>query len=49
MLARSEAKQPLLMAALLAGAVLGFFVHAVLLVVGAGLVGALLGGENDNG
>lgn len=48
-LARSEAKQPLLMVMLLAGAVLGFFVHAVLLVVGAGLVGALLGGESDHG
>ncbi len=48
-LARSEAKQPLLMVALLAGAVLGFFVHAVLLVVGAGLVGALLGAESDHG
>jgi len=48
-LGRSEAKHPLLIVMLLAGAVLGFFVHAAMLVVGAGLVGALLGGERDNG
>lgn len=48
-LARSEAKSPLLVAVLLAGAVLGFFVHAVIVVVGAGLVGALIGKERGNG
>jgi chromate transporter len=48
-LARSEAKTPLLMIVLLAGAASGFFVHAVIVVVVAGLVGALLPGERSNG
>jgi len=48
-LARSEAKSPILIAVLLAGSVLGFFVHAVIVVVGAGLLGALLDGERGNG
>lgn len=48
-LARSEAKSPLLVAVLIAGAVLGFFVHAVLVVVGAGLVGALFAAERGDG
>jgi chromate transporter len=48
-LARSEAKSPRLVAVLIAGAVLGFFVHAVLVVVGAGLVGALVAAERADG
>ncbi len=40
-LARSEAKGPTLTAVLLASCVLGFFIHALIIVVGAGLVGAL--------
>jgi len=48
-LARSEAKSPLLVAVLLAGAILGFFMHAVIVVVVAGLVGALMGKERGNG
>lgn len=48
-LARSEAKGPVLLAVLLAGAVLGFFVHAVIVVVGAGLLGALVDGRRGNG
>lgn len=39
-LARSEAKTPMLLAILVLGGMLGFFVHAVIVVVGAGLVGA---------
>lgn len=41
-LARSEAKGPTLTGVLLASCVLGFFVHALIIVVGAGLIGALL-------
>lgn len=48
-LARSEAKSPILMAVVLAGGVLGFFVHAAIVVVGAGLIGALLNAEQGNG
>ena len=48
-LARSEAKSPILIAMLLVGSVLGFFVHAVIVVVGAGLVGAVVGRERGNG
>jgi chromate transport protein ChrA len=48
-LIRSEARTPPLVAVLMAGAVLGFFVHAVIVVVGAGLVGALLPEERGNG
>lgn len=47
-LARGEIKHPILIAVLLAGAVLGFFVHAVTVVVGAGLIGALLNRESGN-
>jgi len=47
-LARGEAKNPVLIVVLLAGAVLGFFVHAVIVVVGAGLIGALFNRERDN-
>jgi chromate transporter len=48
-LARSEANSPLLIAVLLAGGILGFFVHAVVVVVGAGLIGALTNAERANG
>jgi chromate transporter len=48
-LAHSEARSPKLIAVLLAGSVLGFFVHAVIVVVGAGLVGVLINGERGNG
>jgi chromate transport protein ChrA len=48
-LARSEARTPMLLAVLLAGGVLGFFVHAVLMVVGAGLVGACIGNRETRG
>jgi chromate transporter len=48
-LARSEAKGAMLTAVLLASCVLGFFVHAVMVVVGAGLVGALVGAERRDG
>jgi len=48
-LARSEAKSPILIAMLLMGSVLGFFVHAVIVVVAAGLIGALVGGKRSNG
>ncbi len=48
-LGRSAAKSPVLIAVLLAGAVLGFFVHAVAVVVGAGLMGALVHREAGNG
>jgi len=40
-LARSNAREPGPAAALLASVLLGFFVHAVIIVVGAGLLGAL--------
>lgn len=48
-LARSEARSPILIAVLVAGSVLGFIVHAVIVVVGAGLVGVLVNGERGNG
>ena len=48
-LARSNAKGRALGAALLAGCVLGFMVPAAFVVVGAGLVGALLAAERGNG
>lgn len=48
-LARSNAKGRALAATLLAGCVLGFFVHALIIVVGAGLVGALIGEEARGG
>jgi chromate transporter len=48
-LARNQAKNAMLAAILLASCVLGFFVHAVLIVVGAGLIGALLDKEKSDG
>ena len=48
-LARSEARGPVLTAVLLASCVLGFFVNAAMVVVGAGLVGALAGPERRDG
>lgn len=47
-LAHNNAKGPLLTAMLLASCVLGFFVHAVIVVVGAGLLGALFGAERGD-
>lgn len=48
-LARSEAKGPTLTAVLLASCVLGFFIHALIVVVGAGLVGAVFAaGRSDS-
>lgn len=48
-LARSQAKGSMLTAVLLASCVLGFFVHALIVVVGAGLIGALFGAERSDG
>jgi chromate transporter len=48
-LARNQAKNAMLAAVLLTSCVLGFFVHAVLIVVGAGLLGALLEREKRDG
>ncbi len=48
-LARSEAGSLPLVAALLAGGVLGFFVHAVFVVVGAGLIGVLVERKRGDG
>jgi chromate transporter len=48
-LARSEAKSAVLTAVLLTSCVLGFFVHAALIVVGAGLIGALFTKERSDG
>ena len=48
-LARNQAKNAILAAVLLTSCVLGFFVHAVLIVVGAGLLGALLSKEKSDG
>jgi chromate transporter len=48
-LARSEAKGPMLTAVLLASCVLGFFVHAVVIVVSAGVIGGLFCVEESNG
>ncbi len=48
-LAQSEAKSPVLIAVLLFAAVLGFFVNAVFVVVGAGLIGAAIDRERGNG
>jgi len=47
-LARSEAKGRMLTAVLLAGCVLGFFVPALVVVVGAGLIGALTAVERGD-
>lgn len=48
-LARGNAKGPIPTVVLLASCVLGFFVHAVIIVVGAGLVGVLFGAERSDG
>ena len=48
-LARNQAKNAILTAVLLTSCVLGFFVYAVLIVVGAGLLGALIGKEKTSG
>ena len=48
-LARNQAKTAMLAAVLLTSCVVGFFVHAVLIVVGAGLLGALLSKEKSDG
>ena len=48
-LARSEAKGAVLTGVLLASCVLGFFVHAVMIVVGAGIIGAIFGAERSDG
>jgi len=48
-LARNEAKSRMLTAVLLAGCVLGFLVPALVVVVGAGLVGALIAAEQGDG
>jgi chromate transporter len=48
-LAQSEAKTAALKAVLVAGAVLGFFLNAVFVVVGAGLVGAAIDRERGDG
>ena len=47
-LARSEAKSIVLASILIAASVLGFFVHAAIVVVGAGIIGALVGVERAN-
>lgn len=47
-LARSEARGAMLTAVLLTSCVLGFVVHAVMIVVGAGLVGALVAAEQSS-
>lgn len=47
-LARSEARDRRLVGVLAASCILGFFLHAAILVVGAGLIGAALGaGRTD--
>ena len=48
-LSRSAAKGRVLKAVLLAGCVLGFLVPALVVVVGAGLVGALVAAERSDG
>ncbi len=48
-LARNQAKNAVLTAVLLTSCVLGFFVYAVIIVVAAGLLGALIGTEKING
>ena len=47
-LAQSEAKGPVLMSVLVVAAILGFFLNAVLIVVGAGLLGAAVDREARN-
>lgn len=48
-LARSNARGTALAVVLLTSCVLGFFLHAVVIVAGAGMVGALIGVERDDG
>jgi chromate transporter len=48
-LARSNARGSALAAVLLTSCVLGFFLHAVVIVVGAGIIGMLLGAERGDG
>lgn len=48
-LARSEAKGRMLTTVLLASCLLGFFLHALIIVVGAGLIGALFAPERGDG
>ena len=48
-LSRSAAKGRALKAVLLSGCVLGFVVPALVVVVGAGLVGALIAAERSDG
>ncbi len=48
-LARSNAKSATLAVVLLASCVLGFFVHALMIVVGAGLVGAVFAAGRSDG
>ena len=48
-LSRSEAKGRMLTAVLLAGCMLGFLVPALVVVVGAGLAGALMAAEQGDG
>jgi chromate transporter len=48
-LSRSAAKGPVLKVVLLSGCVLGFLVPALVVVVGAGLVGALVAAERKDG
>ena len=45
-LAQSEAKAPVLMAVLVAAALLGSFLNAIVVVVGAGLIGAAIDRES---
>lgn len=47
-LASNEAKNPIFIVVLLVAALLGFFTHAVVVVVGAGLIGSLLNKESDD-
>lgn len=48
-LARSNARGSALAAVLLTSCVLGFFLHAVVVVVGAGIIGALFDAEREDG
>jgi chromate transporter len=48
-LAKSEAATTVLKVVLIAGAVLGFFLNAIFVVVGAGLIGAALDRERRDG
>lgn len=48
-LARSEAETPMLLAILLLSSALGFFLHALIVVVGAGIVGACIESRDARG